>query len=230
MPDSSCQSLPSLNTVDVVPDKEASFQLLLRYSANASVNVRIGQVKGLRAAWFQVGYVWVNAPMGPAGVYPGHHQPPLKPRGWYPDPLLPLPRMKLIANWSMSLWVTIVTNDKHHCPSPDLAVTVDINADGHTTPLLSRSVHVRCHEVQLPARPTMKTAFALHRGCAGGTGDDSNSGCAEFPPDGPGSTGSKFFWDSGGGWQAHIRTHRMLSCARYGGSLANTWRRNSCRR
>ena len=152
MPSSSCQSLPPLNTLDVVPGKEASFQLLVRHSANASANVSIGEAKGLRTSWFQVGYVWVNAPMGPAGVYPGHHQPPLKPRGWYPDPLLPLTQMKLIANWSMSLWVTITTNDKHHCPNPDLAVTVDIDVNGDSQVGIRTVMPVSYTHLTLPTK------------------------------------------------------------------------------
>lgn len=188
--------MPPLTAVDVVPGKEASFQLLVRHIANASAEVSIQKSVGLQVKWFEVGYVLVNAPMGPPNSSGEPHQPPKLPRGWYPDPLLPLPRMLLIANWLMSLWATVVTTDKHRCSSASATVTITLQVPGEAA-FVSRSIEVRCHEVELPARPTMKTAFALHRGCAGGESAARN--CEANPPHGNFSTGSAAFFDSGGG-------------------------------
>jgi hypothetical protein len=72
-------------------------------------------------------------------------------------------RLKLVNDWSHSVWVTFKHADGvTTCPTANASVTISVSAGPHS----SYKLPVRCHAIKLPHRPIFQTAFSLHPGCS----------------------------------------------------------------
>lgn len=112
-----------------------------------------GMIPAANLSWHQVGYVRLE-------VLRGHPAEPDAAPGWWPDPLLPVKAATVPDGFAQPFWLTVYVPPEQAPGTYRGEITIrPAQAPATVVPLT-----VRVHDVALPVRGHLKTAFALMDG------------------------------------------------------------------
>jgi hypothetical protein len=135
-----------------------STQLVVRAAQNSSVGISFSMEAGwptkhLHLEWQQVGYVEVKDIYRPDLIEPEHGP------GWWPDPLLPVPRLLATAGEACVVWITVSADVA--CPSGIFTASVALESADGTRRSIALAVEV--FGFALPTVFKLRTAIDFDR-------------------------------------------------------------------